>query len=79
MTINEGLRMTAGIVVTASVALSQVHSPWWLILTFFAGLNLLQSAFTGWCPMVWILGKAGLQKEIPAPPEGAANEESPVI
>lgn len=61
MTIERGLRAAAGIVVTASVALAALHSPWWLALTGFAGLNLLQSAFTNWCPMVWILQRAGLR------------------
>lgn len=61
MTIERGLRLAAGIVVSASVALSIVHSPWWLALTGFAGLNLLQSALTNWCPMVWILARIGLQ------------------
>ncbi|HPM80516.1 MAG TPA: DUF2892 domain-containing protein [Candidatus Anammoximicrobium sp.] len=61
MTIERGLRAAAGIVVTASAALGVLHSPWWLALTGFAGLNLLQSAFTNWCPMVWILQRAGLR------------------
>jgi hypothetical protein len=61
MTIERGLRAVAGFVVTASVAMAVLHSPWWLALTGFAGLNLLQSAFTNWCPMVWILQRAGLR------------------
>ena len=61
MTIERGLRAAAGVVVTTSVVLAVVHSPWWLALTGFAGLNLLQSAFTNWCPMVWILQRAGLK------------------
>lgn len=61
MTIERGLRAIAGVVITASVSLAVLHSPWWLALTGFAGLNLLQSAFTNWCPMVWILQQAGLQ------------------
>lgn len=61
MTIERGLRAIAGVVITASVSLAVLHSPWWLALTGFAGLNLLQSAFTNWCPMVWILQQAGLE------------------
>ncbi len=61
MTIERGLRAAAGIVVLASVTLAWLHSPAWLLLTGFAGLNLLQSAFTNWCPMVWLLAKLGLQ------------------
>lgn len=61
MTIERGLRLLAGIVVTTSAILAWLHSPYWLILTGFVGLNLLQSAFTNWCPAVWILSKLGLQ------------------
>lgn len=61
MTIERGLRMAAGIVVLTSVALAVLASPWWLLLTAFAGLNLLQSALTNWCPMVWVLAQLGLK------------------
>lgn len=61
MTIERGLRMVAGTVVLASVSLAWFHSPNWLGLTAFAGLNLLQSAFTNWCPMVWVLARLGFQ------------------
>lgn len=66
MTIERGLRLMAGIVVTVSAVLGWVHSPYWLILTIFAGLNLLQSAFTNWCPAVWFLSKLGLRPCVPA-------------
>lgn len=61
MTIERGLRMAAGVVVLLSVGLSVFHNHAWLYLTAFAGLNLLQSAFTNWCPMVWILARLGLR------------------
>lgn len=61
MTIERGLRLIAGVVVLASVSLAWFHSPYWLGLTAFAGLNLLQSAFTNWCPMVWLLARVGLK------------------
>jgi hypothetical protein len=61
MTIERGLRMAAGIVVLLSAALAYFVNPAWLLLTAFAGLNLLQSAFTNWCPMVWILAQCGLR------------------
>lgn len=67
MTIEQGLRLAAGVVVGTSVALSLAHSPWWLALTGFAALNLIQSAFTNWCPMVWLLKRAGLRPCQPAP------------
>jgi hypothetical protein len=62
MNVERGLRMMAGIVVGTSAALAAFHSPYWLILTGFAGINLLQSAFTNWCPMVWVLEKLGLPR-----------------
>ena len=61
MTIERGLRLAAGMVILLSVALAQWVSPYWLLFTAFAGANLLQSAFTNWCPMVWFLSKLGLQ------------------
>ena len=51
----------AGLVVLLSVLLSHYHHPYWLFLTGFVGLNLLQSAFTGFCPLALILKKLGKQ------------------
>jgi hypothetical protein len=62
MTIDNALRSIAGFFVLASVALAHYISPWWLLFTAFVGLNLLQSGFTGWCPMMWILERAGLRR-----------------
>ncbi len=42
-----------------SVALAHFVSPWWLLLTCFVGLNLIQSAFTGFCPPTLVLRKLG--------------------
>ncbi len=53
--------MVAGVFILASVALGVWVNPWWFAFTAFVGLNLLQSAFTKWCPMITILKKAGLQ------------------
>jgi hypothetical protein len=61
MTVEQGLRLAAGLVVGTSVVLAVAHSPWWLALTGFASLNLIQSAFTNWCPMVSFLKWAGLR------------------
>ena len=61
MTIERGLRLIAGTVVLLSVVLMWLQSPYWIMLTAFVGLNLLQSAFTNWCPMVWLLGRMGLK------------------
>ncbi|MCU0226689.1 MAG: DUF2892 domain-containing protein [Bryobacterales bacterium] len=60
MSLERMLRMIAGIVVLASVALGYLVSPNWYWFTAFVGLNLLQSAFTNWCPMMTILRKLGV-------------------
>jgi hypothetical protein len=59
MKIDSFIRALAGSIVLLSVALAHFVSPWWLLLTCFAGLNLLQSAFTGFCPPTLILTKLG--------------------
>jgi hypothetical protein len=61
MTVNEGLRAVAGTFVLASVALGIWVSPWFFAFTAFVGANLLQSAFSKTCPMMWILRRAGLK------------------
>ena len=61
MTVENGVRIFAGTMVLVSVALVVFVSPWWLLLTAFVGLNLLQSAFTGFCPLAIILKKFGIQ------------------
>ncbi len=66
MTVEQGLRMVAGMVVLTSVSAAVWLHPAWLILTAFVGLNLLQSAFTNWCPMVWLLTRLGLRPCLPS-------------
>lgn len=65
MTINAGLRMVAGFFTLASVALGWYVSPYFFLFTAFVGLNQLQSALTGWCPMMWLLEKLGFRREAP--------------
>ena len=67
MTINAGLRLIAGFFVILSVTLGYFINPAWFLFTAFVGANLMQSAFTGWCPLVWMLGKLGFRREVPAP------------
>jgi len=55
MTINDYLRLVAGFFVMLSVTLGYYHHPYWFFFTGFVGLNLFQSAFTKWCPLVSIL------------------------
>ena len=57
MTVDRLLRMIAGAFVVMSLALGYWVSPYWYLFTGFVGLNLFQSAFTGWCPMMTILRK----------------------
>jgi hypothetical protein len=54
------LRGIAGTFVVLSVALGWWVHPAFFLFTAFVGLNLLQSAFTGWCPMMALLRRAGL-------------------
>lgn len=51
----------AGSVVLLGVALGYFVSPWWLLLTVFVGANLLQSAFTGFCPLARMLSAMGVK------------------
>jgi len=62
MTVERALRLVAGFFVMVSVLLAVFHSRYWLIFTGFVGLNLFQSAFTDWCPMVWVLQKIRLRR-----------------
>ncbi len=59
MTTHNLVRLLAGTVVLLGVALAHFVSPWWLLLPVFAGLNLIQSVFTGFCPPTLILRKLG--------------------
>lgn len=59
MSIERIVLMFAGFMVLLSVVLSQVHSVYWLGFTAFVGVNVLQSAFTGFCPLAVILKKFG--------------------
>lgn len=59
MTLEAMLRLIAGVFLMASVLLGMYADARFYWFTLFVGLNLLQSAFTGWCPMMTILRKAG--------------------
>ncbi|OGF97131.1 MAG: rhodanese [Candidatus Glassbacteria bacterium RBG_16_58_8] len=61
MALERTLRGIAGTFVIASLILSRIHSPWWLLFTLFVGVNLLQSAFSDWCPMMSFLKSCGLK------------------
>lgn len=59
MKIESFIRVLAGSMTLLSVALVCLVSPWWLLLTGFVGVNLIQSAFTGFCPPTIVLTKLG--------------------
>jgi hypothetical protein len=61
MDVNRWLRMVAGSFVLLSLALGYWVSPKWYFFTAFVGINLLQSAFTNWCPMMTFLRKLGVK------------------
>jgi hypothetical protein len=63
MTIERALRGIAGGFVLLSVGFGLWVNPWFFAFTAFVGLNLLQSMFTNWCPMMWLLSRAGLREE----------------
>jgi hypothetical protein len=61
MTVDRYLRMFAGLFVLLSLALGHWVNPNWYYFTAFVGLNLFQSAFTNWCPMMTFLKKLGVR------------------
>ncbi len=66
MSIDRAVLAFAGLMVLVSLALTQLVSPWWWLLTAFVGLNLLQSSFTGLCPAAMIFRKLGVGRGEPA-------------
>lgn len=63
MTLERCIRLIAGTFVLVSLALSEMHSPYWLLFTAFVGLNLFQSALTRWCLMEDILRKLSVKDQ----------------
>lgn len=61
MTLDAAVLRFAGVVVLLSVALSIYVHPWWIGLTIFAGLNLIQASFTGFCPAAMVFRKLGVR------------------
>ena len=61
MNVDRWLRLIAGLFVLLSVGLGMTVSPNFYWFTAFVGLNLFQSAFTNWCPMMTILRKFGVR------------------
>ncbi len=61
MSIDRAVMAFAGLMILVSLALSQLHSPYWLFFTAFVGLNMLQASFTGFCPAAMIFKRFGLK------------------
>ena len=58
----KAIRILAGTMVLASLALGHFICQWWYLLAAFVGINLIQSAFTDFCPAQKILSKIGIRK-----------------
>lgn len=61
MTLDRVVLAFAGLVVLLGLGLSQLYSPWWLLLSAFAGINMIQAAFTGFCPAAIIFRRLGIK------------------
>jgi len=61
MNLDKAVMVFAGVVVLTSVALAHFVSPWWLLLTAFAGLNMLQAGLTGFCPAAMVFKALGIK------------------
>lgn len=59
MSIDRAVMAFAGFMILASLVLSQLHNPYWLLLTAFVGVNLVQASFTGFCPAAMIFKRLG--------------------
>ena len=60
MSLERAVMAFAGVMILISLALTFYVSPWWWLLTAFVGLNLLQSAFTGFCPAAMVMRRLGV-------------------
>ena len=61
MNLDRAVLALAGTMILLSVLLTAAFSPWWLLLTAFVGLNLLQSSVTGFCPAAVVFRRLGLR------------------
>jgi hypothetical protein len=67
MTVDKAVLAFAGFIVLLGVVLSLTVHPYWIALTIFAGLNMIQASFTGFCPAAMIFRKLGLKPGIAFP------------
>ncbi len=61
MNVDQAVLVFAGIVILTGSLLASLYSQWWLLLTAFAGLNLIQASFTGFCPAAIVFRGLGLK------------------
>ncbi len=61
MSIDRAVMAFAGVMILLSLVLTELYSPYWLLFTAFIGLNLLQAAFTGFCPAAIVFKRLGLR------------------
>ena len=61
MNLDRAVLAFAGLMVLLSLVLTQLFSPWWMLLTAFVGLNLIQAAFTGFCPAAKLFAVFGVK------------------
>ena len=61
MTIDRAVFLLAGLMILTGLLLAWLLSPWWLALPAFAGANMVQAQFTGFCPAAMIFKKLGLK------------------
>lgn len=61
MSIDRIVLAFAGVMISLSLVLGYFFTPYWLMLAAFVGLNMLQAAFTGFCPLAFILKKFGVK------------------
>ena len=64
MSLDRAVMAFAGVMILISIALTQLVSPLWWLLTAFIGLNLLQSAFTGFCPAAMVMRRLGVGRGV---------------
>jgi hypothetical protein len=62
MNLDRAVLAFAGFVVLLGLSLSWLYSPWWLLLSAFAGANMIQAAFTGFCPAALIFRRMGIKR-----------------
>jgi len=60
MNLDRSIFLLAGSLILVGTALGAFVSPWWLLLTAFVGLNMLQASLTGFCPAAFILKRFGV-------------------